>query len=86
MNMTILTKKHQYFYAYSESVRFSKLDARASTTWIPKKMIFLTDDHLEKINSVATNICNLQRAVWNILTANPKLKHSLLIFCDFNDM
>ena len=82
MNMTVLTKDHQSFHAYSESAGSSKLDAHASAAWMLEKMTLLTDNHLEKINSIATDTCNLQCAVWDILAANPKLKHALFIPCD----
>ncbi len=37
---------------------------------------------MKKIKSIATNTCNLHHAVWDILAANPKLKHALFILYD----
>ena len=80
--MTVLIKDHQSFHAYSKVLRSAKLDAQKSASWILEKMDLLTPGNLKRINSIATNTCNLQRAVWDILSQNLRLQHALFIPCD----
>lgn len=82
MNMTVFTKDHELFHLYSKAAGFAKLDAQKSAAWILEKIDLFTFRNLKKINSIAINTCNLQRAVWDILSHNPTFQHIFFISCD----
>ena len=67
LNMTVLTKDHESFHAFSESAGAMKLDAQATAAWMLEKIDQLTRSDFKKVNSIATDTCNLERAVWDIL-------------------
>ena len=69
LNMTVLTKDHESFHAFSKSAGAMKLDAQATTTWMLEKIDQLTRSDFKKVNSVATDTCNHERAVWDILSS-----------------
>lgn len=82
LNMTVLTKDHESFHAFSESASAMKLDAEATATWMLKKIDQLTRSNFKKVNSVATDTCSLERAVWDILGSDTRLQHAFFIPCD----
>ena len=71
--MTIFSKDYEFFHAFSESIGAIKLDAQAIATWMLEKLDQLTRSDFKKFNSVATDICSLKRAVWDILSSDPYL-------------
>lgn len=71
--MTVFTKDHEFFHAFSKSVDVMKLDTQAIATWILEEIDQLTRSDFKKVNSVATNICSLERAVWDIHSLDPHL-------------
>ncbi len=62
LNMTLLTKDHHAFYAFSESAEDKRLDAAENARWMLAKMLELTGGDLGKIHSVTTDTCSLERA------------------------
>lgn len=67
LNMTVLTKDHESFHAFCESAGAMKLDAPATAAWMLEKIDQLTRSDFKKVNSIATDTCSLERAVWDIL-------------------
>lgn len=82
LNMTILTKDHHAFYAFSESVGDKRLDAAKNARWMLAKMLELTGGDLGKIYSVTIDTCSLERATWDCLSQDPRLSHIFYVPCD----
>lgn len=82
LNMTVLTKDHHAFYAFSESAGDKRLDAAENARWMLAKMLELTGGDLGKIHSVTTDTCSLERATWDRLSQDPRLSHIFYVSCD----
>lgn len=59
MNMTVLTKNHEFFHIYLEFAGLLKLNAYDFVIWIFEKMTYLKNNYLEKIKSIIIDIYNL---------------------------
>lgn len=82
LNMTVLTKDHHAFDAFSESAGDKRLDAAENARWMLAKMLELTGGDLGKIHSVTTDTCSLERATWDRLSQDPRLSHIFYVPCD----
>ena len=51
-----------------------------------EKIDQLTKSDFKKFNSVATDTCSLERAIGDILGADPRLQHALFIPCDSHEL
>ena len=86
LNMTILTKDHHPFYAFSESAGDKRLDAAENGRWILAKMLELTGGDLGKIHSVTTDTCSLERATLDRLSQDPRLSHIFYVPCNSHNL
>lgn len=82
LKMTVLTKDHESFHAFSESAGAMKHDAQATAAWMLEKIDQLTRSDFKKVNSVATDTCSLEHAVRDTLSLDPRLQHAFFIPCD----
>ena len=55
--------KGQSFHAYSESARFKNLSAENTAKWMISIVEQVVKGDFKKVNSFATDTCNLERAV-----------------------
>ncbi len=82
LNMTVLTKDHHAFFAFSESAGDKRLGTAENARWMLAKMLELTGGDLGQIHIVTTDTCSLERATLDCLSQDPRLSHIFYDLCD----
>ena len=77
-----LMAKDQSFHIQSESARFQKLSAVNTARWMIATVKKVVKGNFKKVNSFATDTCNLKRAVWDIIQEDPRFRHVFFVPCD----
>ena len=86
LNMTVLTKDHHAFYAFSESAGDKHLDAAKNACWMLAKMLELTGGDLGQIHSVTIDTCSLEQATWDRSSQDLCLSHIFHVPYDFHGL
>ncbi len=66
----------------SRQLSTRRMDAAENACWVLAKMLELTGGDLGKIHSVTTDTCSLERAIWDLLSQDPRLTHNFYVPCD----
>lgn len=81
LNMCAMMKT-QSFHIHSESAKEISLSAPNTASWMLKVIDTTVDGDFKRVNSITTDTCNLERAVWDILAQDYRLRHVFFIPCD----
>jgi len=87
LNLSISTPSCSY-YITSEDMADQNLNAQVISLWVVKKVTELLGPSTEwsKVNSLASDTCNLMKAVWAILENTEGLGHVFYIPCDSHSL
>jgi len=66
----------------SEDIGARQMTADNIADWIKRSLTKLCNDHFDRINSIATDMCPTMLRVWEILQKFDWFKHCLFIPCD----
>lgn len=69
LNMTVLTKDHESFHAFSESAGAMKLDAQTTAAWMLEKIDQLTRSDFKKVKTALPQILAALNALSGISSA-----------------
>jgi hypothetical protein len=82
VNLSLNTKAHGIIHIKSEDIGSLSFTANNAAAWVREKLIDLTTNNLDRVNSVTTDTCSTMARMWIELRGYDDLHHIFTIPCD----
>jgi hypothetical protein len=70
------------FHWISEDVGATQLNVDEIARWVKSQLQIITKNNLQRVNSIATDTCQIMQKMWKELSSCPELQHCFTIPCD----